>query len=73
MQKRLADLEAHYPLRGGKKKHGGFAKVKVRFLGVPRIRFMAFWSLYRGPTIDGNYHIHSKACFKGPGDIYYYT
>ena len=30
-------------------------------LGVPKIRTIVFWDLYRGPPIFGNYHFSANA------------
>ena len=35
----------------------GFRKLGVTFLGVARIRTIAFGGLHRGPPVLGNYHI----------------
>ena len=37
--------------------NGSFLKLGVPFLGVPIIRTIVFWGLYRGPLILGNYQI----------------
>ena len=42
----------------------GFPKIRGTFLGVPIIRTIAFWGLYWGPPILGNYHI------TGIGELY---
>ena len=35
----------------------GFPKFGVPFLGIPILRIIAFWGLYWGSCILGNYHI----------------
>ena len=35
----------------------GFPKMQGTFLGVPRIRTIAFWGLHCGSLILGNYHL----------------
>ena len=35
----------------------GFPKIRGTFLGVPVLRILVFWGLYRGPLILGNYHM----------------
>ena len=34
-----------------------FPNLGVPVLGVPIIRTMILWGLYRGPLISGNYHV----------------
>ena len=43
----------------------GFPKNGGTFLGIPIIRIIAFWGLYWGPLILGNYHVEhaSGLCF----------
>ena len=36
---------------------GGIPKIRGAFLGVPIVRIIVFWGLYRGPPILGNYHV----------------
>ena len=36
---------------------GGFPKFRGTLLGVPIIRTIVFWALYRGTPILGNYHL----------------
>ena len=35
----------------------GFPKIRGTILGVPVMRAIVFWGLYRVPLIFGNYHI----------------
>ena len=38
----------------------GFPKIRGTFLGVAIIRIMVSWGLYRGPDIQGSYHMRVK-------------
>ena len=40
----------------------GFPKIRGTILGVPIIRTIAFWGLYWGPLILGNYHQSCVLC-----------
>ena len=40
--------------------YGGFPKIGIPFWGVPKIRILAFWGLYWGPLILGNYHFYKR-------------
>ena len=39
----------------------GFPKITGIILGVPTIRIAAFWGLYWGPPVSGNYPAGSKS------------
>ena len=41
----------------------GFTEVSGTILGVPIVRTIVYWGLYRGPLILGNYHIDD---YSGP-------
>ena len=47
----------------------GFPKLGVPFLGVPIIRTIAFWGLYWGPLISGNYQIDLSDSTRCPPHI----
>ena len=42
----------------------GFPKIRGTILGVPIIRIIVYWGLYRGPLIMGNYHIGPQSLQK---------
>ena len=47
---RSLDYSSFIPIRG-------FPNIRCTFSGVPIIRIIEFWGLYRGPVVLGNCHI----------------
>ena len=47
----------------------GFPKIRGTFLGVPIIRAIVFWGLYRGPLVLGNYHIRLSSVHLRLGSV----